>query len=84
MTAPAAGRSLVVMKNRRITTNGLIILALTAVFSLAAAHLVDLGTQLLGSGPTSTFALVGDIAGLLACAVSAGFGLRHLRHAQTC
>jgi hypothetical protein len=72
------------MKNRRITTNGLIILALTAVFSLAAAHLVDLGTQLLGSGPTSTFALVGDIAGLLACAVSARFGLRHVRYAQTC
>jgi hypothetical protein len=78
MTPDAAAPSVIVMRNRRITPNVLIGIALTAVFSLAAGHLVDLGSQVLGSGPSSTPALVGDIAGLLACGASAWFGLRHL------
>jgi hypothetical protein len=72
------------MKKRLITPYSLIILALTAVFSLASGHLVDLGEQLLGSGPPSTLALVGDTVGLIACAVSAWFGVRALSRTRTC
>jgi hypothetical protein len=72
------------MRNGRLTSNGLIIIALTAVFSLAAGHLTDLGAQLLGSGPASTPALIGDGAGLIACALSARYGLRHLSRSSTC
>lgn len=68
------------MKNGCFTHNALVVVALTAVVSLAAAHLVGLGDQVLGSGPTSTFALVGNIAGLIACAASAWFGVRQLAH----
>jgi hypothetical protein len=60
------------MRNGRLTSDGLIIVALTAVFSLAAGHLTDLGAQVLGSGEPSTLVLVGDVAGLIACAISAG------------
>jgi hypothetical protein len=60
------------MTNGRLTPNGLIIIALTAVFSLAAAHLTDLGTRMLGSGAASTPALIGDVLGLLACAPRPG------------
>jgi hypothetical protein len=84
MTPGIGGPSVTRMRNGRLTPNGLIILALTAVFSLAAGHLTDLGAQILGSGPASTPALVGDAAGLLACAVSARFGLRHLSRCHTC
>jgi hypothetical protein len=72
------------MRNGRLTSNRLIVIALTAVFSLAAGHLVDLGTQILGSCPTSTLALAGDVVGLIACVISARFGLRHLFRSQTC
>jgi hypothetical protein len=72
------------MRNGRLTPNGLIIIALTAVFSLAAGHLTDVGAQILGSGPASTAALVGDVAGLIACAASARFGLRHLSRSRAC
>jgi hypothetical protein len=54
------------------------------VVSLASGHLVDLGEQLLGSGPPSTPALLGDAAGLIACAVSAWFGVRALSRMRTC
>jgi hypothetical protein len=67
-----------------ITPHNLVVLALTAVFSLAAAHLVDLGSQVLGSGPASTPALIGDIAGLICCAVSAAYGLRRVRGPRAC
>jgi len=50
----------------------------------ASGHLVDLGTQILGSGPASTLAVVGDTAGLIACAISARYGLRHLSRSKTC
>jgi hypothetical protein len=75
---------LIVMRNGRLTTNALIGIALTAVFSLTAGHLVDLGSQVLGTGPASTPAVVGDIAGLLACGASAWFGLRRLCPPHDC
>jgi hypothetical protein len=84
MTRCTDARSVIVMRNGRLTPNGLIVIALTAVFSLAAGHLVDLGVQILGSGPTSTLVLVGDTAGLIACAISALFGLRHLSRSPAC
>jgi hypothetical protein len=84
MTPAGAGRSVLVMKNGRFTPNTLIVIALTAVVSLTAAHLVGLGEQILGSGPTSTFALVGNIAGLVACAGSAWFGVRRLSYSRAC
>ncbi|HEX4731501.1 MAG TPA: hypothetical protein VH299_09525 [Solirubrobacterales bacterium] len=72
------------MKNGRFISRGLIVIALTAVVSLAAGHLVGLGDQILGSGPTSTFALVGNIAGLIACAASGWFGARQLWRSRAC
>jgi hypothetical protein len=84
MTQAAAARSVVAMKNGRLTSNGLVIIALTAVVSLATGHLVDLGNQMLGSGPASTFALVGDFAGLVGCAVSAWLGVRYLTRSHAC
>jgi hypothetical protein len=78
MTPSLGTLSVIVMRNGRLTTNALIGIALTAVFSLAAGHVIDLGGQVLGSGQPSTLALVGDIAGLLACGASAWFGLHHL------
>jgi hypothetical protein len=84
MTLAGAGRSVIVMKNGRFTPTILIGIALTAVVSLTAAHLVGLGEQILGSGPTSTLALVGNIAGLIACAASAWFGVRGLSRIQAC
>jgi hypothetical protein len=72
------------MKNRLITPYSLIVLALTAVVSLASGHLVDLGEQLLGSGPPSTLAIVGDSVGLIACAASAWFGIRALSRTRAC
>jgi hypothetical protein len=84
MTHRRGAHILIAMRNGRLTSNGLIVIALTAVFSLTAGHLIDLGTQILGSGPASTLALVGDVAGLIACAISARFGLRHLFRSQTC
>jgi hypothetical protein len=84
MTLGTGARTVIVMKNGRISPNTLIIVALTAVVSLAAGHLVDLGTQVLGSGPASTPALIGDIAGLAACAISARFGWRHIGRSRAC
>jgi hypothetical protein len=72
------------MRNGRFTRDSLIIIALTAAFSLVAGRLADLGTQILGSGSPSTLALLGDVAGLIACAASARHGLRHLSRSRTC
>jgi TRAP-type C4-dicarboxylate transport system permease small subunit len=83
MTGSLGGRSVFIMKNGRFTSPGLVILALTAVVSLAAGHLTDLGEQLLGSGPVSTFALVGDVLGLIACGISAWFGWRYIARSRT-
>jgi hypothetical protein len=84
MTLRADARSVIVMRSGRFTPNGLIVLALTAVVSLAAGHLVDIGTQIFGPGAASTPALVGDIAGLIACAISVRFGLRRILRSQAC
>jgi hypothetical protein len=84
MTHRAGVRSVIVMRNRRLATHALIGLALTAVFSLAAGHLIDFGDQVLGSGHASTLDLVGDTAGLIACATSAWYGLRHFSTSHAC
>jgi hypothetical protein len=67
------------MKNRFLSTRNLIVLALTAVVSLAAAHLTDLVAWLLGSGPTSGWVVAADLVGLAACGGSAWLGVRSLR-----
>jgi hypothetical protein len=84
MTRSLGGRSVFVMKNARLTSTGLVILALTGVVSLAAGHLTDLGEQLLGSGPVSTLALVGDVLGLITCAISAWYGWRYIARSKGC
>jgi hypothetical protein len=84
MTPGPGARSVIVMRNGRLTPNTMIVIALTAVFSLAAGHLTDLGAQILGSGAPSTPALVGDVAGLIACAISAAYGLHRLSRSRTC
>jgi hypothetical protein len=84
MTPSLGGLSVPCMKNGRFTSSGLVILALTAVVSLAAGHLTDLGEQLFGSGPVSTPALVGDVLGLIACGISAWYGWRYISRARGC
>jgi hypothetical protein len=75
------------MKTPRVTPNLLVAIALSAVFSLAIAHGIDLAHLTLGSGPASPWAIAGSVAGLVSCPVSAWFGLRHMnrqhRH-RTC
>ena len=59
-------------------------LAFTAAISLGLGHLTDLGVQLLGSGPTSTAALTGNVAGMAACILSVWFGARRISRAPAC
>jgi hypothetical protein len=66
------------MMKRLCISRNLTVVLLTAVVSLTAAHLVDLGTMTFGSGPVSTWAVIGNLAGLAACAASAWFGARRL------
>ena len=70
------------MKNPRVTPNVLVAIALSAVFSLAVAHGIDLARYAFGSGPASPWAIAGSVAGLICCAASATYGLRqmHRRH----
>jgi hypothetical protein len=69
------------MKNGRCAT--ILVPALfSAAISLAIAHLVDAGVQVLGSGPVSTPALIGNLAGLAACALSIWVGARHVYRAR--
>ena len=84
MTQRGGALSVVTMKNFRFTSANLVLLALTAVVSLAAGHLTDLGDQLLGSGSPSTPALTGDVVGLIACAISVRYGMRHLARSRRC
>jgi hypothetical protein len=84
MTHAFGARSVLSMKNARLTSSGFVILALTAVVSLAAGHLTDLGEQLLGSGPVSTPALIGDVLGLIACCISAAYGWRYISRPKGC
>lgn len=67
------------MKNRLLSPPNLIVLALSAVVSLAVGHLVSLAGQLVGPGPVSTLVVLGDLASLAACAGSAWLGVRALR-----
>jgi hypothetical protein len=67
------------MKNKLLSRRNLIVLALSAVVSLAVGHLISLGTQVLGTGPASTLVVIGDLAGLAAYVGSAWLGVRGLR-----
>ncbi len=78
MTGRDPGRTVPDMANRLCTSKNLAVVLLTAVVSLTIAHLVDLGTLTFGSGPVSTWAIVGDLVGLAACAASAWFGVRRV------
>jgi hypothetical protein len=66
------------MTNRLCISRNLTVVLLTAVISLTFAHLVDLGTMTIGSGSVSTWALIGHLAGLAACAASGWFGVRRV------
>jgi hypothetical protein len=71
------------MMKRLCISRNLTVVLLTAVVSLTAAHLVDLGTMTFGSGPVSTWAVIGNLAGLAACAASAWFGARRVFFSST-
>jgi hypothetical protein len=79
MTPRHPGLRFVCMKTPRVTPNLLLAIALSAVFSLAIAHGIDLAQLAFGSGPASPWAIVGSVAGLICCAISAWFGLRRMR-----
>lgn len=64
------------MKKTCSPTPLLVAVACSAVIALAIAHSIDLGTELLGSQPASTIAVVGNIAGLICCALSVPLGRR--------
>jgi hypothetical protein len=66
------------MTKRLCISRNLTVVLLTAVVSLTVAHLVGLGTMTLGSAPVSTWALVGNLAGLAACGASGWFGARRV------
>jgi predicted membrane protein len=66
------------MKTPRVTPNLLVAIALSAVFSLAIAHGIDLARFAFGSGPASPWAIAGSVAGLICCAASTRYGLRHM------
>ena len=71
------------MMKRLCISRNLTVVLLTAVVSLTAAHLVDLGTMTFGSGPVSTWAVIGNLAGLAACTASAWFGARRVFFSPT-
>jgi hypothetical protein len=64
------------MKKKFAPSHLLIVVACTAVVSLVIGHSIDLGNQVLGSGPASTAATVGDIAALIGCVLSVALGRR--------
>jgi hypothetical protein len=76
MTAGPGAPSLAYMKKRRSISHLLIVVACSAVVSLVIGDSIDLGTQLLGPGPASTAAIVGDLAALLGCTLSVTLGVR--------
>lgn len=84
MTGWDPRRTVADMAKRLCISKNLTVVLLTAVVSLTVAHLVDLGTLTFGSGPVSTWAVVGDLAGLAACAASAWFGVRRVFFSPPC
>jgi hypothetical protein len=76
MTPLPPALNLAGMKRKCSPSPLLVAIAFTAVISLAIGHSIDLGTQMLGSGPASTVAVVGDIAALICCALSVPLGRR--------
>jgi hypothetical protein len=84
MTDEVGGRSFFAMKNARLSTRILVPLLFSAAISLAIAHLLDLGYEVLGSEPVSTLAVIGNLAGLVACAASVAVGLRRVSRLSGC
>ncbi|HEY0280207.1 MAG TPA: hypothetical protein VGC32_18235 [Solirubrobacterales bacterium] len=72
------------MKKPRITPDLILPIALSAVFSLAIAQGLDLGHLVVGSGPASTWSIVGSAAGLISCALSFRYGLRRRQRGYDC
>jgi hypothetical protein len=79
MTCEWGRPNVIAMTNQCTRNRFLIALAFSAVISLTIGHLVDLAAQTLSSGPTSTAAVIGDLAGILACLASVLLGLRFYR-----
>jgi hypothetical protein len=79
MTVDPGARTVVGMTNHCALNRILIAVACSAVVSLSIGHLIDLGVQTLGSGPISTGAVIGDIAGLVGCLASVILGRRLYR-----
>jgi hypothetical protein len=84
MTARDPRHTVADMAKRLRISRNLAVVLLTAVVSLTIAHLVDLGTMTFGSGPVSTWAIVGNLVGLATCAASAWFGTRRVFFSPTC
>ncbi|HWH18998.1 MAG TPA: hypothetical protein VN671_00595 [Solirubrobacterales bacterium] len=72
------------MKTPRISPQLLLGIALSAVFSLAIAQGFNLAKLIFGSGPASPWSIAGSAAGLIACSLSARYGLRQMRRQGTC
>lgn len=84
MTRGRGDPSVVHMKKPRISHNLLLAFALSAVFSLAFSQGLNLVSMTLGNAPHSAWAISGAVAGLIGCAASAWFGLRHINRCETC
>jgi hypothetical protein len=84
MTPATDARNVAVMKNARCSPGILVPLAFGAAISLGLGRLTDLGVRLLGSGPISTAALAGNVAGLAACVLSVWFGARRISRSRAC
>jgi hypothetical protein len=82
MTAHPHAHNVVGMTNHCSPNPALIAVALSAVISMTIGQLVDLAVQTLGSGPTSTLAVVGNLAGAVACIASVALGLRFYRRGR--
>ena len=72
------------MKTPRISPQLLLGVALSAVFSLAIAQAFDLARLIFGSGSASPWSIAGSAAGLVACSLSARYGLRRMHRHGTC
>ena len=72
------------MKNRRITPNLLVGIALSAVFSLAIAQGFVLVRLIFGAGPASPWSIAGSVVGLICCSIAARYGLRQMHRHGAC
>jgi predicted membrane protein len=72
------------MKTPRVTSNLLVGIALSAVFSLAIALGFTLVRLIFGAGQASPWAIGGSVVSLICCAVSARYGLRYMQRHGAC